>query len=155
MYVGYRYYDGLDIDPLFPFGHGLSYTTFNLSNLELIRNSEDHVQVTCTLQNTGSRSGAEVVQVYVAPLSPPIKRPVKELKEFRKCWLESSAEQVVTIPIDIVRATSFWDEKSGSWCSHSGQYKIMVGTSSRGEFLEGSLELSETRFWSGRWGGSN
>ncbi|CAI7600629.1 unnamed protein product [Penicillium glandicola] len=155
VYVGYRYYDRLDMDTLFPFGHGLSYTTFELSNLDLVRDSGDLLQVKCQLQNTGSRAGAEVIQVYVAPVSAPIMRPVKELKEFRKCWLESGAQESVTIPIDLVRATSFWDEKSGSWCSHAGAYKIMVGTSSRGKFLESSLELSETIFWSGGWGGSN
>ncbi|KAK4869221.1 hypothetical protein LT330_006221 [Penicillium expansum] len=151
VYVGYRYYDGLEIDPLFPFGHGLSYTTFKLSNLELIRESDSLLQIKCKVQNTGSRIGAEVLQVYVAPVSPPIKRPVKELKEFRKCLLEPLSEEVVTIPLDLIRATSFWDEKSGSWCSHSGTYKVMVGTSSRGDFLEGSLDLNETVFWSGSW----
>ncbi|KGO78268.1 Glycoside hydrolase family 3 [Penicillium italicum] len=155
VYVGYRYYDGLEIDPLFPFGHGLSYTTFKLSNLELIRDSGSLLQIKCKVQNTGSRAGAEVIQVYVAPISPPIKRPVKELKEFRKCLLEPSSEEVVTIPLDLIRATSFWDEKSGSWCSHSGAYKILVGTSSRGDFLETSLDLNETLFWSGSWEEAN
>lgn len=151
VYVGYRYYDGLEIDPLFPFGHGLSYTTFRLSDLELVRDSDSHLKIKCKVQNTGSRTGAEVLQVYVAPVSPPIKRPVKELKEFRKCLLEPFSEEVVTIPLDLIRATSFWDEKSGSWCSHSGAYKVMVGTSSRGDFLESSLDLNETVFWSGSW----
>ncbi|KAJ5767218.1 uncharacterized protein N7511_004834 [Penicillium nucicola] len=151
VYVGYRYYDGLDMETLFPFGHGLSYTKFKLSDLNLIRTSENVLQIQCKLRNVGHTAGAEVVQVYVAPVSPPIRRPVKELKEFRKCWLANSTEEVVTIPLDLVRATSFWDEKSGSWCSHGGAYKIMVGTSSRGTFLEEILELEETVFWSGSW----
>ena len=148
VYMGYRFYDEIEIDPLFPFGHGLSYTTFELSGLSLTRHSNT-LQATCTLRNTGSRVGAEVIQLYVAPVSPPIKRPLKELKEFRKVWLESAAEAEVTIPFDLVRATSFWDEKSGSWCSHSGAYRVMLGTSSRGVFLESSVELTETTFWSG------
>ncbi|PWY68007.1 hypothetical protein BO94DRAFT_478583 [Aspergillus sclerotioniger CBS 115572] len=148
VYVGYRFYDETEIDPLFPFGHGLSYTTFELSGLSLMRHSNT-LQATCTLRNTGSRAGAEVIQLYMAPVSPPIKRPLKELKEFRKVWLKSAAETEVTIPLDLVRATSFWDEKSGSWCSHSGTYRVMIGTSSRGEFLESSVELTETTFWSG------
>jgi beta-glucosidase len=139
------------METLFPFGHGLSYTKFELSDLHLIRDSEHTLQVQLRVRNTGSRSGAEVVQVYVAPVSPPIRRPVKELKEFRKCWLGGSQEEVVTISLDLLRATSFWDEKSGSWCSHGGDYKIMVGTSSRGDFLENSLGLNETVFWSGTW----
>ncbi|KAJ5332552.1 hypothetical protein MYU51_018991 [Penicillium brevicompactum] len=151
VYVGYRYYDGLEVDTLFPFGHGLSYTTFELSDLELLADSERLLQIKCKVRNTGSRSGAEVIQVYVAPISPPIKRPVKELKEFRKIFLEASAQSTVSIPMDLVRATSFWDEKSGNWCSHSGAYNVMVGTSSRGVFLERTVEVGETVFWSGPW----
>ncbi|PYH97185.1 hypothetical protein BO71DRAFT_448160 [Aspergillus ellipticus CBS 707.79] len=148
VYVGYRFYDEIEIDPLFPFGHGLSYTTFHLSDLSLQRDSNT-LRASCKLRNTGSRAGAEVVQLYVAPVAPPIKRPLKELKEFRKVWLESAAEEGVTMPLDLVRATSFWDEKTSSWCSHSGAYRIMLGTSSRGAFLEGTVELQETTFWSG------
>ncbi|KAJ5626602.1 hypothetical protein N7528_004029 [Penicillium herquei] len=151
VYVGYRYYDGLDIEPLFPFGHGLSYTSFELSDLNLNRESENMLQVNCKVRNTGSRRGAEVVQVYVVPVSPPIRRPTKELKEFRKVTLEAGTEQEISIPLDIVRATSFWDEKSDSWCSYEGSYKILVGTSSRGEFLEGSVDVIETEYWSGGW----
>ncbi|BCS00565.1 beta-glucosidase H [Aspergillus luchuensis] len=148
VYVGYRFYDEAEVDPLFPFGHGLSYTTFELSGLSLKREACS-LQATCTLRNTGSRAGAEVIQLYVTPVSPPIKRPLKELKGFRKVWLEPGEEEVVQIPLDLVRATSFWDEKSSSWCSHSGTYQIMLGSSSRGTFLEDSIELSETTFWSG------
>ncbi|CAG8943887.1 unnamed protein product [Penicillium salamii] len=149
VYVGYRYYDALEMDTLFPFGHGLSYTTFEVSDLELVMKSEGSSQLKCKVRNTGSRSGAEVLQVYLAPISPPIKRPVKELKEFHKCFLEASSEETVMIPLDLIRATSYWDEKSGSWCSHSGAYKIMVGTSSHGDFLEHSFELADTVYWSG------
>lgn len=151
VYVGYRYYDGLEVDPLFPFGHGLSYTTFKISDLELTKDSESSLQVKLKLQNTGPRDGSEVVQVYVAPLSSPIRRPVKELKEFRKVQLAAGSQEDVTIPLDLIRATSFWDEKSSSWCSHSGSYNILVGTSSRGVFLEGSLDIAETIFWTGSW----
>ncbi|CAG7915901.1 unnamed protein product [Penicillium olsonii] len=149
VYVGYRYYDGLDMETLFPFGHGLSYTTFEVSDLEVAVKGEGQSQIKCQVRNTGSKAGAEVLQVYVAPISPPIKRPVKELKEFHKCFIEATSEKTVTIPLDLIRATSYWDEKSGSWCSHSGVYKIMVGTSSRGDFLEHSFDLPETVFWSG------
>lgn len=151
VYVGYRYYDGLEVDPLFHFGYGLSYTTFHISGLQLNKDAENEVTVQCKVQNTGTGDGAEVVQVYIAPQSSPIRRPVKELKEFKKVRLQAGAETVVSIPLDIVRATSFWDEKSSSWCSHSGSYKIMVGTSSRGEFLEEVFEVAETTFWSGSW----
>jgi beta-glucosidase len=151
VYVGYRYYDSLELDPLFHFGHGLSYTTFDISDLHMTRDTEATLQVQCKVQNTGQRDGAEVVQVYIAPSSSPIRRPVKELKEFKKVRVQAGSEEIVTIPLDLVRSTSFWDEKSSSWCSHSGSYKIMVGTSSRGEFLEEVLEVAETTFWSGSW----
>ncbi|KAK1149694.1 hypothetical protein N8T08_005247 [Aspergillus melleus] len=149
VYVGYRYYDTLEVEPLFPFGHGLSYTTFELSNLQLKEDSDKDLTVTCTLANTGSRSGAEVIQVYVAPVTPPLKRPLKELKAFSKVTLKAGHSQTVEIPLDLVRATSYWDEYTNSWCSHSGTYKIMVGTSSRGVFLQDSVELGETSFWEG------
>jgi beta-glucosidase len=153
VYVGYKEYDGLDLEPLFPFGHGLSYTTFELSNLELSTHSNEgeksilHVQ--CNLRNTGSRAGAEVIQVYISPISPPIKRPVKELKEFAKCYLEAASEETVSIELDLVRATSFWDEKCGRWCSFAGAYEVLVGTSSRGEFSKSIVEIKETVFWDG------
>lgn len=84
VYVGYRYYEGLEVEPLFPFGNGLPYTTFELSELQLTRDMEDLVSVSCKVRNIGSRTGAEVVQVYVSPVAPPIKRPLKERKEVCK-----------------------------------------------------------------------
>ncbi|RAK79311.1 beta-glucosidase H [Aspergillus fijiensis CBS 313.89] len=149
VYVGYRFYDEAEIEPLFPFGHGLSYTTFVLSDLCLEQNADNNVHVRCKVRNTGTKAGAEVIQVYVAPVQAPLKRPQKELKEFRKIHLEPDAEEAVTIPLDLVRATSFWDEKASAWCSHSGTYRILVGTSSRGHFLEASVDVEETTFWSG------
>lgn len=149
MYVGYRYFDKIDVSPLFAFGHGLSYTTFKLLDIQLERNSDTEIVVRSKLLNTGSRPGAEVVQVYIAPLSPPIRRPTKELKEFKKLYLEPGQETVVELTLDPIRSTSFWDEHSSRWCSHAGKYKILVGTSSTGEFLEASFEVPMTRYWSG------
>jgi beta-glucosidase len=149
VYVGYRYYDELELEPLFPFGHGLSYTTFELSSLNLKRDSETEIEVNVSVKNTGSRAGAEVIQVYVSPVSPPIKRPVKELKEFTKVYLEAGSQEVIKLNLDLVRATSFWDEKTSSWRSESDTYKILIGTSSRGNFLESEIVLNETTFWSG------
>jgi beta-glucosidase len=106
-----------------------------------------HVQ--CSLRNTGPRAGAETIQVYIAAISPPIKRPVKELKEFTRCFLEAASEETVSIELDLVRATSFWDEKSGRWCSFVGQYEVLVGTSSRGELLRSIVDVGETVFWVG------
>lgn len=150
VYVGYRYYEQTEVAPLFAFGHGLSYTTFSLSDLELHTDDQsDQLIVRCTLTNTGSRKGSEVVQVYIAPVSPPIKRPLKELKAFAKRSLDSGHGVELEIPIDTLRDTSFWEEKSGRWCSHAGAYNIVVGTSSAGKHLVDTFEVERTRFWLG------
>jgi beta-glucosidase len=100
VYVGYRYHEKVEVEPLFSFGHGLSYTTFELSDLRL----GEKVQV--KVRNTGARAGAEVVQVYVAPIASPVERPEKELKGFARVFLEMGAEKVVDVELDTVRATS-------------------------------------------------
>lgn len=150
MYVGYRYYEQIELPPLFPFGHGLSYTTFSLSSLTLRPDEQsDEVSIRCTLMNTGSRAGAEVIQVYVAPVSPPIRRPAKELKGMMKRSLEAGESADVRITINGLRATSFWHEQSDSWCSHAGIYEVLVGTSSAGAHLSTPYQVKRTRYWSG------
>jgi beta-glucosidase len=149
VYVGYRYYEQLEIEPLFAFGHGLSYTTFALSDLSLQQKEDNKLWIFCKLKNMGDGEGAEVVQLYIAPISPPIKRPVKELKGFTKRLLKCGESVDVAIDIDFVRATSFWDEKESRWCSSAGDYKILVGTSSDGEFLETLIRKQETTYWNG------
>lgn len=153
IFVGYRWYDKVEIDPLFAFGHGLSYTSFELKDIHLIKTGLKSI-VNVTLSNTGSRAGAEVVQVYVVPpvsseTSSKISRPIKELKGFMKVHLEAQQTKRVEIPIDVVRATSFWNEEYDSWCSERGQYQVLVGTSSRGTFLKSTLEVTETTNWRG------
>lgn len=149
VYVGYRYYEELEVEPSFAFGHGLSYTTFALSDLSLQQKEDNELSIRCKLENTGDREGAEVVQVYIAPVSPPIKRPVKELKGFTKKLLKRGHSVDVAVDIDTVKATSFWDEKESRWVSSAGEYKILVGTSSDGEFLETSVRLQKTKYWNG------
>jgi beta-glucosidase len=136
IYVGYRYYEQVEVPPLFAFGHGLSYTTFLLEDLELqTQAQQEHISVHCTLINTGSCVGAEVIHVYIAPVSPPIKRPIKELKAFTKRFLQPAQSFNVETPIDILRDTSFWEEKNGKWCSSAGEYNVVVGTSSSGKHI--------------------
>ena len=153
VYVGYRWYDKVEIEPLFPFGHGLSYTSFTTENLRVVGSGvEKTIKVKVT--NAGSAAGAEVVQVYVAPpalsqTASKIARPVKEFKGFEKVFLAAQESREVEIPIDVVRATSFWDEESDSWCSEKGEYRILVGSSSRCAFLEGVLEVKTTTRWRG------
>lgn len=169
VYVGYRWYDTLEIEPLLAFGHGLSYTSFALSNLEMIGeeqsaarplliNNSDQLLVNVEVTNTGLYAGAEVVQLYVAPRSPTpltalarhaITRPTKELKGFVKVYLGAGSSTTAQIRLDILRATSYWDEMEECWCSDAGKYRILVGTSSRGSFLEGEFELLSKRSWRG------
>lgn len=167
VYVGYRWYDALDIEPLFPFGHGLSYTTFKLSNLELAeakhlpngyRPDVEELVVKVQVANTGSLSGAEVVQAYITPpASTPltastretITRPAKELKGFAKVHIDAGASATAEIKLDVLRATSYWSEMEDCWRSDAGTYGILVGTSSRGEFLKTSFEVHHTKRWTG------
>ncbi|KAH7028914.1 uncharacterized protein B0I36DRAFT_290164 [Microdochium trichocladiopsis] len=124
VYVGYRYYDKVRTSPLFPFGHGLSYSTFTLEDLAVdCHQQHGHQQTSVTLQvsNASSRAGAEVVQVYVAP--PPtsaVGRAVKELRGFQKIFLEAGQTRRASIELDTVLATSYWDEGRGQWCSEAG-----------------------------------
>lgn len=149
VYVDYRFYDKVHRPALFPFGHGLSYTTFKLSNLKIIVN-DSTVDATVTVANTGSRQGAEVVQAYVGASAPSIKRPLKELKGFKKVFLEPGQERVVNIEMDKRLATSFWDEVRDSWIVERGRYKVLVGNSSRCEaFLEETFVIEETFWWTG------
>ncbi|KEQ92584.1 glycoside hydrolase family 3 protein [Aureobasidium subglaciale EXF-2481] len=149
VYVGYRYYDTMGVKPLFAFGHGLSYTTFAISELALQR-SGDVLSVSCRLANVGPVAGAEVIQVYISPeFTPLVKRPHKELKAFAKKYLGSGEAVALDVEVDLVRATSFWEEKEARWCSQAGSYKIMVGTSSDKVVLEKSVRVARTVTWTG------
>ncbi|KAL9125262.1 MAG: hypothetical protein Q9217_005510 [Psora testacea] len=147
VYVGYRYYDTVGRPALFAFGHGLSYTTFAFSDLS-VRKSES-ISVAISIENTGKRSGAEVVQVYVSQEKPSIRRPIKELKGFKKVFLEPGQKKVVTVEMELKYAASFWDEDRVAWVMEAGKYAVLVGSSSRGEFIEGSFDVEKTSWWSG------
>ena len=133
VFVGYRYYTGSSIKPLFPFGYGLSYTTFSFSHLTV---SPQHV-VSFDVTNTGSRNGAEVAQVYVGDPSARIKRPTKELKGFRKVRLAPGETKHVTVQLD-ARAFSYWDH---GWRIDPGQFVIYVGDSSEHTPLSVTLDV--------------
>ncbi|EFQ35754.1 glycosyl hydrolase family 3 N terminal domain-containing protein [Colletotrichum graminicola M1.001] len=148
VYVGYRYYEKIDSKPLFPFGHGLSYSTFELENLQVANNGK--AEVSLRVSNRGLSAGAQVVQVYVAPsATTSIQRPVKELKAFRKIYLEAQEGREVSIEFDAVLSTSYWDEGRDKWCSEAGDYKVMVGFSSADTPLEASFRMSKTKYWKG------
>lgn len=122
---------GLDVTPLFPFGYGLSYTTFDYSDLNLSSSEmkkDGTVKVTVKVKNTGSKRGAEVVQMYIHDEYSSMPRPVKELKGFKKIWLDPGESQIVSFTIDS-ELLSFYDENM-KWIVEPGDFSIMVGTSS-------------------------
>lgn len=147
VYVGYRYYDKVRRPALFSFGHGLSYTTFDYNDLE-ISSANSTVNVRLSVTNTGDREGAEVIQVYVTACTPSIGRPIKELQGFQKVWLEPGETKQIEIGVDKKLATSFWDEGRDQWIVEKGEYRILVGNSSRcKKFLEAPFEVEETYWW--------
>lgn len=121
LYVGYRYYSTVDKAVRFPFGYGLSYTSFTYSNLRV-----EHDKATFTIKNTGDRDGAEIAQLYVGRKSDTVFRPVKELKGFAKVFLKAGEEKEVTIHLDD-KAFRFFDTRSNTWEIESGEYTIFVG----------------------------
>ena len=152
IYVGYRYYDKLNLPPLFPFGHGLSYSTFDFSSLSIQpshSSPETHLEVSVTVKNTGEKKGKEVVQVYVAQDKPSIRRAVKELKGYGKVELAPGEEKRVSVEVEKKYACSFWEERRERWLLEKGHYKVLVGPSGQGPFLEGQFDIDATSSWVG------
>lgn len=133
IFVGYRYYDARKMKVLFPFGHGLSYTTFSYSNLTLDKeqiSDKDEIIVSLQVKNTGLVSGKEIVQVYVRDKTSSVQRPEKELKNFCKVYLQSGEEKTVTMTLD-KRSFAYYSEELGEWHAAGGTYEILIGKSSR------------------------
>jgi beta-glucosidase len=134
--VGYRWYDANNLTPLFPFGFGLSYTTFAFSNSSLTSNlsaANPNIQVGFNLQNTGSVAGAEVAQVYLA-MPASTGEPPKRLIGWQKVSLAAGQSQQVTIEVDANDSShplSYWDLTSGGWLIANGDYSVYLGNSSR------------------------
>ncbi len=142
IFVGYRHFDTKNIEPLFPFGFGLSYTTFKHENLKISKNKvagDEGFTVSVEITNTGQREGAEVVQLYVQDVESSVERPLKELKGFKKVNLQPSEKKVVEIELD-KSALSFYDEKDNCWKAEKGMFKILVGSSSRDIRLQAEIE---------------
>ena len=132
VFVGYRWYDRQIIPPLYPFGFGLSYTSFEIKKVKLSShqfNENDTLLVTIYIKNTGERKGAETIQLYISDPQSSLARPVKELKGFEKVELKPGETKKVTIPLDIPDF-SFWDPESKGWKAEPGEFEILVGTSS-------------------------
>ena len=143
LYVGYRWVDHAKTKPDFAFGHGLSYTTFRLSNLRLSANTmtkDGHITLTVNVKNTGSREGAEVVQLYIHDVKSSLERPYKELKGFAKVSLKPGESKDVSIDVNN-EALSFYDDRAGKWTSEAGEFVALVGTSSDSLPLKAAFSL--------------
>jgi len=135
IYVGYRYYDTVEVEPQYEFGYGLSYTTFELGEITMSSDTlalepGERLTISVDVTNTGARSGKEVVQLYVHDVASTLRKPVKELKGFRKVSLEPGGRETVRLDIE-PRALAHYDAKFGRWVVEPGVFRVMVGTSSR------------------------
>lgn len=138
--IGYRQFDEDGIEPLFPFGFGLSYTTFQLSNLIVEKKDNSNVWVSVEVTNTGKVAGAEVVQVYISDVEASVYRPKKELKGFVKVMLIPGETKTVTIELN-KHAFSFFSEKENKWIIEPGEFQVLVGNSSRNINLKENIVL--------------
>lgn len=146
LLVGYRWFDTKRIEPLFPFGFGLSYTKFEYTDLRIVRPKDDQdgtVTVEFDVKNVGMRDGAEVAQLYVQDLKPRLVRPLKELKGFTKVFLKPGERRSVSIPLDR-SSFAFYDPEKQGWVAEKGDFKILVGSSSRDIRLQDDFQLTRT-----------
>jgi beta-glucosidase len=135
--MGYRFYDAHNVTPLFPFGFGLSYTTYKYSNLKITAGSGNTATVTFDITNTGSRSGSEIAELYVN-MPAAAGEPPRQLKGFQKIALAAGATGHASIALN-ARSFQYWDVSTNAWAITPGTYQIQVGASSRNILLQGSL----------------
>ncbi len=140
IYVGYRHFEKNNIEPRYPFGYGLSYTSFKYSNLKLEKGNSPSVKVTFDLTNTGKVEGAEAAQVYVGEVNPKIDRPAKELKGFKKLNLKPGETKKVEITLN-KDSFSYWNPATKNWTMDSGDFEILVGSSSSDIKLKEKIAL--------------
>ena len=138
LYVGYRYYQTAGVPVAFPFGYGLSYTSFAYSDLKVTADS-----VTLTVTNTGARDGAEIVQVYIAKPGAEIFRPAQELKAFARVPLAAGESRTVTLPLDD-KAFRYWNTRTDCWEVEGGRYEVRVGASSADIRLTADVDIRGT-----------
>ncbi len=147
IFIGYRYYDTKEVEPLFPFGYGLSYTSFEYSDLS-ISNKEiqdtDPVTVRLKVKNIGDRAGKEVVQLYVKDVESSVIRPEKELKGFEKIELQPGQEKLVTFALD-KRSFAYYHAGIKDWHVETGEFDILIGKSSRDIILKDKILVQSTR----------
>ncbi|WP_417368219.1 glycoside hydrolase family 3 C-terminal domain-containing protein [Flavobacterium beibuense] len=133
IFVGYRWHEKQKIKPLFPFGHGLSYTTFKYSDIKADKatvSQNETLTVSVKVKNTGKRDGAEVVQLYISDTESSLPRPIKELKGFEKIYLKAGEEKTVTFSI-AKEDLSYFDDKKHQWVAEPGSFRAIIGASSQ------------------------
>lgn len=149
IFVGYRYYDKKRIAPLFPFGFGLSYTTFSYSSLRLSASeisSADSLQISIDITNTGKVAGKEIAQLYLRDTQARLVRPEKELKGFAKVQLEPGETKTVTFTIER-EALAYFDDRLHAWVCEAGDFEALVGASSADIRAQGTFTLKDTASW--------
>ena len=147
IFVGYRYYEMKEMEVLFPFGHGLSYTTFAVDNLKIDRAGKkdtDKITVSVDVTNTGNMAGKEVVQLYVSDKTGTEIRPVKELKGFAKVFLNPGEKKTVSMELDY-RSFAYYSTDINDWFAPGGKYEILVGDSSANIMVSETIELEATK----------
>ena len=146
VFIGYKYYDAANLEVVFPFGFGLSYTSFEYSDLKVSAKSikdTDTLTVSFKIKNTGERDGAEIAQLYVADKESTIFRPVKELRAFKKVFIKAGEEAEVSFELD-KRAFAFYNVNISDWCVETGDFDILIGASSRDIKLEATVKVEST-----------
>ena len=144
IFVGYRYYTSKDMRVLFPFGHGLSYTTFAYKNLSVDKeaiNESESLNVSVDVINTGTRFGKKVIQIYVAPKGGTVIRPVRELRAFDKIGLNPGETKTVTFLLDR-RAFAYWNTEIHDWYVESGEYEIQIGENAQDIVLSSTVTVN-------------
>ena len=147
IFVGYRYYEAKNIDVLFPFGYGLSYTTFDYTDISLDKNEmmdNEEVMVKVKVKNAGDMAGKEIVQLYVRDIESSVIRPAKELKGFEKVMLQPGEEKTVTFTLD-KRAFAYYNEEIKDWYVEDGEFEILVGGSSQHTPLRTTITVKSTQ----------
>jgi len=155
LYIGYRHYERIGVDPLFAFGHGLSYTTFSygpatLSDTVLSSSLNSKLTLTIPITNTGSVPGAEIVQAYIHDVKSRLPRPEKELVAFGKVFLEPGETKEVVMGLDRY-SVGYWDGglevAGGRWIAEEGEFEVKVGGSSRDIRQTASFQVKESFTW--------
>jgi len=139
LLVGYKWYDANNIQPLFPFGHGLSYTTFTYSGLQITGNIQSNITITANIKNTGMMAGAEVVQLYLG-FPPSTGEPPQVLRGFNKLMLATGASQQASFNL-AQDSVSMWNANTHMWAPVTGTFKVFVGSSSRDIRLSGTFTI--------------